>query len=85
MDNRFRLRWPRIVFIFLRQDRLRSSAEVEAITSEWLDEFLIMVRVLGLFSCETPAGVDAGTAISKLAGLQFSLALPEALARNCTP
>jgi hypothetical protein len=50
-----------------------------------LDEFLIMVRVPGLLSCEIPAGVDAGTAISKLTDLQFLLALPEVLVRNCIP
>jgi hypothetical protein len=44
-----------------------------------------MVKVLGLLSCETLAGVDAGTAISKLTGLQFPLALPEEFARNCAP
>ena len=85
MGNRLRLRLPKIVFIAYRQDRLRSSVEAEAITAVRLDEFLIMVRVPGLLSCEIPAGVDAGTAISKLTSLQFSLALPEALARNCTP
>ena len=85
MGNRLRLQLPKFLFIGLRQDRLRSSAEVEAITAVRSDEFLIMVKVPGLLSCEIPAGVDAGTAISKLAGLQFSLALPEVLARNCTP
>ena len=85
MGIRLRLRLPNILFSCLRQDRLRSSAEPEVITAVRLDEFLIMVRVPGLLSCEIPAGVDAGTAISKLTGLQFSLALPEALARNCIP
>ena len=85
MDNRFRLRWPKIVFIFLRQDRLRSSAEIEAIISEWLDEFLIMVRVPGFFYCEILATVNVGNEISRVVGLRFSLALAEPLARNCTP
>ena len=86
MGNRLRLRLLKNLFIGLRQKLLTSSAEVKTITAARLDEFLIMVRVPGLLSCEIPAGVvDAGTAISKLAGLQFSLALPEALARNCTP
>ena len=85
MENRFRLRWPKIAFIGLRQDRLRSSAEVEVITSGWLDEFLIMVRVPGSFYCEISAGVDVGTEISRVTGLRFSLALAESLVRNCTP
>ena len=85
MGNRLRLRLPKFLIIDHRQDRLRSNSEVDVITATRLDEFLIMVRVPGLLSCEIPAGVDAGTAISKLAGLQCSLALPEALARNCTP
>ena len=85
MGNRLRLRLLKNLFIGLRQNRLTSSAGVETITAARLDEFLIMVRVPGLLSCEIPAGVDAGTAISKPAGLQFSLALLEALARNCTP
>jgi len=85
MGNRLRLRLLKNLFIGLRQNRLTSSAGVETITAAWLDEFLIMVRVPGLLSCEIPAEVDAGIAISKLPGLQFSLALPEALARNCTP
>ena len=85
MGNRLRLRLLKNLFIGLRQNRLTSSAEVETITTARLDEFLIMVRVPGFLSWEIPAGVDAGTAISKLTGLQFSLALPEALAQNCTP
>jgi hypothetical protein len=85
MGNRLRLRLLKNLFIGLRQNRLTSSAEVEAITAVRLDRFLIMVGVSGLLSCEIPAGVDAGTAISKLTGLQFWLALPEALAWNCIP
>ena len=85
MGNRLRLRLLNNLFISLRQNRLTSSAEVGIITAARLDEFLIMVRVPGLLSCEIPAGVDAGTAILRLTGLRFSLALAEPLARNCTP
>ena len=85
MGNRLRLRLPKILFIAHRQDRLRSSAEVEAITAVRLDEFFIMVRVPGSLFCEISVGVDAGTAISRLTGLRFSLALAELFARNCTP
>jgi len=85
MGNRLRFRLLKNLFLGLRQNRLKSSAEVGAITAVRLDEFLIMTRAPGMLSCEIPAGVDAGTAISKLTGLQFSLALPEAVARNCTP
>ena len=81
MKNRLRLRLLKNLFISLRQNRLTTSAEVEAVIAVWLDEFLIMVTVPGLLSCKglMPA------AISKLTGLQFSLALPEALAGNYTP
>ena len=72
------------LFISLRQNRLTTSAEVEAIIAVWLDEFLIMVTVPGLLSCEIPSRFDAGTVISKLTGLQLSLAPPKALAWNCT-
>ena len=85
MGNRLRLRLLKNLFIGLRQNRLTSSAGVETITAARLDEFLIMVRVPGLLSFEIPAGADAGTVIWKLTDLQCSLALPEALARNCTP
>ena len=85
MGNRLRLRLPKIVFIAYRQDCLRSSVEAEAITAVRLDEFLIMVRAPGSFFCEMLVGVNAGTANSMLAGLWFSLALAEPLARNCTP
>ena len=83
MGNRLRLRLLKNLFIGLRQNRLTSSAGVETITATRLDEFLIMVRVPGFLFCEISAGVDAGTAISRLTGLWFSLAEP--LARNCTP
>ena len=83
MGNRLRLRLPKILSICLRLDRLRSIVEVEAITAVRLDEFLIMVRVPGSLFWEILAGVDIGTAISRLTGLRFSLAEP--LARNCTP
>ena len=85
MGNRLRLWLPNILFIAYRQDRLRSSVMVEAITAVRLDEFLIMIRVPGSLFCEISAGVDAGAAFSKLTGLQFSLALAELLALNCTP
>jgi hypothetical protein len=84
MGNRLCLRLLKQLTVGLRQNRLTSSAEVETITATRLDEFLIMVRVPGLLSYEIPAGIDAGTAVSKLTGAQFSLALPEALAWNCT-
>ena len=85
MGNRLRRRLPENSLIGLRKDRLRSSAEVDAITAVRLDEFLIMVRVPGSLFCEVSAGVDAGIAISRFTGLSFSLALAEPLARNCTP
>jgi hypothetical protein len=85
MGNRLRLRLLKNLFIGLQQNRLTSSAEVEAITAARLDEFLIMVGAPGFFSCKIPTELDAGTTISTLTDLQFSLALPEALARNCTP
>ena len=50
-----------------------------------LDEFFIMVRVSGSLFCEISVGVDAGTSISRLTGLRFSLELAEVLAQNCTP
>jgi len=84
MGNRFRLRLSKILFVCLRQDHLRSNAEVEAITAVRLDEFLIIVRVPGSFFCEISAGADVGTAISRLAGLRVSLVLAESRARNCT-
>ena len=85
MGNRLRLWLPNILFIAYRQDRPRSSAMVEAITAVRLDEFLIIVRAPGLLFCEIPTGLDPGTALSRLTGHWFSLALAEPLARNCTP
>ena len=85
MGNRLRLRLLKNLFIGLRQNRLTSSAGVETITAARLDEFLIMVRVPGLLFCGNLAGTDAGTAISKLTGLRFLLALAEPLAWNCSP
>ena len=85
MGNRLRLRLLKNLFIGLRQNRLTSSAEVETITAARLDEFLIMVRVPGLFYCEISAGVNVGKEISRVTSLRFSLALAESLARNCTP
>ena len=85
VGNLLQLRLPTILFIGLRQDHLRSSVEVDAITAVRLDEFLIMVRVSGSLFCEILVGVDTGTAISRLIGLRFSLALAAPLARNCIP
>ena len=85
MGSRLRIQFPNILSICLRQDRLRSRREVEAITAVRLDEFLIMVRVPGSLFCDISAGVDSGKVISSQIGLLFLLALAEPLVPNCTP